>query len=73
MSDPSARGTIPEASAHAAPPLDRVAGDAEDGVEGVRAGGELRHVGLADEDRAGVADPLDEQVVVVGHGVGEDR
>ena len=51
----------------------RVAGGAEDGVEGVRPGRELRHVGLAEEHHAGRADPLDDQVVVVGHVVREHR
>ena len=73
---------MPAASALAAPPLEppadrlgvvRVAGGAEDGVEGVRPGRELRHVGLAEEHHAGRADPLDDQVVVVGHVVREQR
>ena len=82
MSEPSASGTIPDASAQAAPPLeppggpgrvDRVEGGAEDRVEGVRAGGELRHVGLADHHDARTADPLDDQLVGAGHVVGVQR
>ena len=75
MSEPSASGTMPDASAHAAPPrraagragrVDRVERRAEDRVERVRPGRELRHVGLADHRHAGPADPLDDQVVAVG-------
>ena len=62
MSEPSASGTMPAASARRRSPAGaaggparvvRVAGGAEDPVEGVGAGRELRHVGLADEHRAG--------------------
>ena len=40
-----------------------VAGRAEDGVEGLRAGAELGRVRLADDDRAGAAQARDEQRV----------
>ena len=82
MSEPSASGTIPAASAQAAPPDDppaeRVGSTGlsvvpKTVVERVRAGRELRHVGLADHDHAGAADPLDEEVVGVRHVVGEER
>ena len=82
MSEPSASGTIPAASAHAAPPLDppaeRVGSTGlrvtpKTGLKVCEPGRELRHVGLADEDRPRLPDPLDQQVVVVGDGVGEDR
>ena len=70
------------ASAAAAPPDDPpavtdrsygIAGDAEDLVEGVPAGGELRDVGLADGDHAGLLHPLDHQVVGVRDEVGPGR
>jgi hypothetical protein len=68
---------MPARRAHAAPPLDppadRVERRAEDGVEGVGARGELRHVGLPDRDRPGRPDALDDQLVGVGHVVGEQR
>ena len=57
---PSASGSMPQASATAAPPLlppqvlrevVRVARRAEHRVEGLRARAELRRVGLADDDR----------------------
>ena len=79
---PSASGASPQATAAAAPPLEPPAGplevvgvarDAEDGVEGLRAGAELRRVRLADDDRARAAQPLDDQRVRVGHVVAVDR
>jgi hypothetical protein len=39
----------------------------------VRAHAELRHVGLADRNRAGAPQPLDEQRVLERHLAGEDR
>ena len=51
----------------------RIEGGAEDLVEGLRAGPELRRVGLADGDGAGAAQPLDDQRVDVGHVVAVDR
>ena len=49
-----------------------VARRAEDGVEGVRAGAELGDVALAQDDRAGGAQPLDDEVVLIRHVVGVD-
>ena len=72
----------PQASATAAPPLlpphvlvevVRVQRRAEDRVERLRAGAELRRIGLADGDRAGGLDALDDERVVVGHVVLVDR
>ena len=51
----------------------RIAGGAEHLVEGVAAGGELRAVGLADDDRAGTPEPRDHGRVLGGHVVGEQR
>src|SRR6185312_14153137 len=48
----------------------RVAGDAEDLVEGVPAGAELRHVRLADGDRSRRLEPFDDQVVGVRDEIG---
>jgi hypothetical protein len=61
MSEPSAIGSIPVASATAAPPLlpphvpgviVRIQGGPEYGVECLRSRAELRRVRLADDDRA---------------------
>ena len=51
----------------------RVPGGAEDRVEGVGPGGELGHVGLAEDDDARAPDPFHDEVVGVGHVVGEQR
>ena len=70
MSDPSASGTIPAGQGGRRSPagptrgparVGRVAGGAEDRVEGVRPGRELRHVRPAEHDDARAADPLDRQ------------
>ena len=72
MSLPSAIGTMPHASATAAPPLlppqvlptiPRIARRAEHAVEGLRSGAELRRVGLADRHRACGAHARDDQRV----------
>ena len=52
--------------------IPRVAGLAEHVVERVGAGAELRRVGLAEDDRARRAQPLDRQRIGVGHVVGVD-
>ena len=49
-----------------------VARRAEDGVEGVRARPEFGRVALAQDDRTGGAQALDDEVVLVGHVVGVD-
>ena len=81
-SDPSANGSIPVATATAAPPLlppgrarrvVRVAGRAEHPVERLRAGAELGRVGLADDDRSRPPQAFDEQAVGVRDVLGEDR
>ena len=81
-SEPSAKGSMPQATATAAPPeeppqvFDEVVGiarRAEDRVEGLRADRELRRVGLADGDRAGRPQPLDDGVVLRRHVVAVDR
>ena len=77
-SDPSAIGSRPAASAAAAPPLRAAAGlgeivgvarRAEHRVEGLRARAEFRRVGLADHDRACLAQPLDQDRIGVGNEV----
>ena len=73
MSLPSAIGSIPEASAAPAPPLESagaparivgIARDAVDAVVGVRPHPEFRGVGLADGDHAGAAQPLDQHRIL---------
>ena len=51
----------------------RIARRAEDGVERLRAGGELRHVRLPDRDRTGGALPLDDDAVNLWHEVAKER
>ena len=72
VSLPSAIGTMPQASATAAPPLlpphvlrqvVRIARGAEHGVERLRSGAELRRVRLAEGDRTGGANARDDQRV----------
>ncbi len=79
---PSASAIMPVASAAAPPPVDPpalrlvfhgIARASEHLVERVAAGRELRTVGLAEDDRARVAQPLDDERVLVGHVVGVDR
>ena len=69
---PSASGSMPQASATAAPPLlppqvllevVGVARRAEQRVERLRARAEFRRVGLADDDRAGAAHAVDVELV----------
>ena len=82
MSLPSAIGSMPHASATAAPPLlpphvfvevVRIARRAEHGVERLRSGAELRRVRLADGDRAGRADPRHDERVARRHVVAVER
>ena len=81
-SPPSASGTIRQARATAPPPLEppaeragvpRIAGGAEHRVERVRARAPLGRVGLADHDRAGLAQPGGQQRVLVGDVIAERR
>ena len=81
MSVPSASGSIPHATATAAPPAAPAAGAlrrirvprrAEHRVEGLRAGAELGGVGLADDDRARRPHPFDVERVLVGDEVAVD-
>ena len=74
-SDPSAAGMSPAATAAAAPPLEPpgvwcgapgIAGRAERGPLGERPLADLRGVGLADHDRARLAQPPHHLVVAVG-------
>ena len=74
-------GSIPVASAAAAPPLDppalfvsvvRIQRRAEQRVVGVRSHREFGDVGLPDRDRAGRAQPFDEDRVLGRHVVRED-
>ena len=78
MSLPSAIGSIPVASATAAPPLlppqvlvrsYGIQRRSEHRVERLRAGAELRRVRLADDDRAGAPEALDEQRILGRHEV----
>ena len=73
---PSATPIIPLASAAAPPPVEppapqrrvpRIARAAEDLVEGVATRGELGRVGLAENDGASVAQPLDHERVRVSN------
>ena len=82
VSEPVATGTMPQASATAAPPEDPpqvlrqvvgIASCAEDGVEGLRAGAEFGRIGLADDDCAGAPHALDDDVVFGGDVVLEER
>ena len=82
MSLPSAIGSIPVASATAAPPLlppqvllwsYGFSVDAEHRVEGLRTGAELRRVRLADNNRAGATESLDCRRVLVRHELLEER
>ena len=75
VSEPLATGTMPQASATAAPPeeppqvLRQVVGivrRAEDSVECLRAGAEFGRVGFADDDGAGAPHALDDDVVFGG-------
>ena len=72
---PRPQGTrrSPARAAGRAGRVDRVERGAEDRVEGVGAGGELRHVGLPDRDRTSGPDPGHDEVVGVGDVVGEQR
>ena len=76
VSEPSASGVMPAATATAEPPLDppgmrssgpRIPRRAERGVLGRRSHRELVAVGLADDDRAGRFEPLDDRRVVRRH------
>ena len=58
---------------HRASEVEGVARRTEDRIEGLRAGSPFRRVRLADHHGARGADPLDEQLVLVGHVFGEDR
>ena len=82
MSEPSASGTMPEASAHAAPPLDPPA--LRVGSTGLRVVPKIvlnvwlpaansGHVRLPDRHRPRPPDPLDDQLVAVGDVVGQQR
>ena len=82
MSEPSAIGSMLVASATAAPPLlppqvllaiVRIQRRTEHRVEGLRSRAELRRVRLADDDRAGVTEPLDEQRILGRHEIPVDR
>ena len=77
-SDPVHSGTSPAAMAAAEPPdeppalrveVPRVAGGAEERVDGVGLVAALGGVGLADDDAAGRLQPLDERRVVVAIGL----
>ena len=82
MSLPSATGSIRVASATAAPPLlppqvlvliVGIQRRAEHWIERLGTGAEFRRVRLADADRAGGANPFDQQRVFGRHEVGENR
>ena len=82
VSEPEQIGTMPVASATADPPdepaaerrrIERIAGRTIDGVARVRAGAEFRRVGLADDDRTGLAHRRHDAFVGSGDVVAEDR
>ena len=79
---PCASGTIPVATATAEPPDDpaglsagfhglRVAPNKR--IDGVGAGREFRRIGLAEDDGAGLAQPLDRGGILVGHEILVER
>jgi hypothetical protein len=72
MSVPSAIGTMPQASASAHRVV-RIHRRAEDRIERLRAGAELRRVRLADRDRAGRAQPRDERRIFRRHVIAINR
>lgn len=67
------RGGAAAAAARRTCGVVRISGGAEDGIEGVGTGGEFGNIGLAEADGAGPLQPVDEQVVLVGDVVGEER
>ena len=63
----------PAAASAGVPGRVGVPGGSEHLIEGLRAGSELRGIGLADDDRAGCLETLDVELVLLGNEVAIDR